>query len=152
MHPNIVILEGCDGTGKTTYANAYMKDRPWVKYIHFGRPENGENPFEKYMELLNSVGPGDTVIVDRFHWSSYVYSLVKRRKMDMGILQFRKIDKKLMTMVHKIVLFDSTVPKIKQRFKIRGEDYVMPLEIPIILQLYRGLYNKSKLNKSTIKT
>lgn len=68
MRRTIVVIEGPDGTGKTTLANALV-ERLGFEYDHCGPPEKPALQF--YMDSINR-HDGDTVI-DRLHVGSYVY-------------------------------------------------------------------------------
>jgi len=73
-----VILEGPDGSGKTTLAEAFVKQG--FSYAHCGPPER--NAFEHwYAEAYANQGP---VVFDRLHVGSYVYGTVFRGADDMS--------------------------------------------------------------------
>lgn len=85
----VIIIEGLDRTGKTTLANELSK-RFNIPIYKKDREELGET-FEEdelinlgdsiaTVKLFNSeLFKGRHVILDRFHWSEYVFNMVDRR-------------------------------------------------------------------------
>lgn len=75
---SLVVLEGPDGSGKTTLAEAL--GREGYEYAHCGAPE--KPAFYYYMDGLRSTqGP---TVMDRFHVGSYVYGTAFRHMDDLS--------------------------------------------------------------------
>ena len=72
LRKSIVVLEGPDGSGKTTLANALV-EAGWA-YEHSGPPEKPS--LEHYLDMLRR--HGGPVVLDRWHGGSYVYGIVFR--------------------------------------------------------------------------
>jgi len=75
-----IILEGCDGVGKTTLAKKLCGQFKQLKYIH--APYKLES--ESYDEFSNRVDhlyridlAGDNLVLDRSFYSEYAYNLIK---------------------------------------------------------------------------
>lgn len=66
-----LILEGCDGVGKTTYANEFKK-----QIIHFKKPNN---KFSKLAYFVAICASGDKIF-DRFYFSEIIYSEAFKRE------------------------------------------------------------------------
>lgn len=64
----IVVLEGPDGSGKTTLANALVD--AGYEYDHCGPPE--KSALYYYLDGINR-HPGKPLVIDRLHAGSYVY-------------------------------------------------------------------------------
>jgi len=84
----LIIVEGVDGTGKSTLIEG-LKRIIWPDHVlHLTKPDEeilGANyAFEKglftgLIPLLGYlVGRGNVVVADRFHYSTFAYGLVKR--------------------------------------------------------------------------
>lgn len=76
----VVVLEGPDGTGKTTLANALV-ERGWA-YGHCGPPE--KPALEFYLDgIREALTAGKPVVMDRLHVGSYAYGKVFRHADDL---------------------------------------------------------------------
>lgn len=73
----LFILEGVDGTGKTSYASEVMKYASWdnvVNYIYFPRHENVEDTILYWKTLTRAIkNLKGIVILDRSIISTFVY-------------------------------------------------------------------------------
>lgn len=73
----LFILEGVDGTGKTSYASEVMKYVSWdnvVNYIYFPKHENVEDTIIYWKTLTRAIkNLKGTVILDRSIISTFVY-------------------------------------------------------------------------------
>jgi thymidylate kinase len=65
----VIVLDGCDGTGKTTLARA-LRDQHGHTVIHSGRTPDGTDLADRYRQLLATPGP---VVLDRSFISELVY-------------------------------------------------------------------------------
>jgi thymidylate kinase len=65
----VVALEGCDGTGKTTLADA-LATRYGHTVVHSGRTPDGEDLVGRYREILATPGK---IVLDRCFMSELVY-------------------------------------------------------------------------------
>jgi thymidylate kinase len=63
------VLEGCDGTGKTTLADA-LAARHGHTVVHSGRTPDGEDLARRYREILATPGK---IVLDRCFISELVY-------------------------------------------------------------------------------
>ncbi len=78
MHPGlietltgyeVIVLEGCDGTGKTTLAG-FLRDRHGYTVIHCGRTPDGTDLGGRYRQILGTPG---RIVLDRSFVSELVY-------------------------------------------------------------------------------
>lgn len=68
-HHDIVVLEGCDGTGKTTLATELAAHHGHV-VVHAPRSPDGTDLVAKYRAILAAPGP---LVLDRSYISELVY-------------------------------------------------------------------------------
>lgn len=72
----LIILEGPDGSGKTTLAHELVRGHGF-KYKHHGPPQ--KDPLCEYLETLTQVeNEGGNWVVDRFHLGEQVYGPLLR--------------------------------------------------------------------------
>lgn len=65
----VIVLEGCDGTGKTTLAGTF-RDRHGCTVIHSGRTPDGIDLADRYRQILATPGK---LVLDRSFVSELVY-------------------------------------------------------------------------------
>lgn len=128
-----IVIEGCDGTGKSTLAK-YLCNQLGLYYWH----ENAPRTLEEYKQML---APGGTVF-DRFCLGQFIYNSPEERKLSQEDLQelFQYFKKS-----NTILLFvDAPTNVIIDRMLSRGEGtqelkYDMEKWIKNIRGAYRGL-------------
>lgn len=106
-----IVIEGCDGTGKTTLAQ-FLAERFGLRYWH----ESAPRTFEEYKAMLECGG----TVFDRFCFGQFVYNDEKDRKITKVELQ------KLVTEVFPrtgtlLIYVDLSTDEIVQRLIKRGE-------------------------------
>jgi hypothetical protein len=87
--PNIIILEGCDGSGKTTLAN-WLRDELGYHIVKTGPPAPGESTFKSYTAALleaaeAAVYNGRRTVFDRLHTGETIYGPLLRGRDTLGI-------------------------------------------------------------------
>lgn len=100
----LVILEGPDGSGKTTLA----KESRHLEYIHFGPPPKGKDGawrqyFNLLVDLWDSPRPGG-VIIDRFIHGEMIYGPLLRGGTDLTWAHIRMLERIVMGMSGKLVV------------------------------------------------
>jgi thymidylate kinase len=71
---DVIVLEGCDGVGKTTLAAA-LAARHGYAIVHGARTPEGTDLFAKYCAILTRPGP---LVLDRSFVSELVYGPLER--------------------------------------------------------------------------
>lgn len=147
----IIILEGIDKVGKTEFANK-ISDKFNIPIYKKNRDEcdNYMNPihvnFGSALGLINFWSSDackvymPNFIIDRFHWTEYVYNLIDRdiHEASMGIIE----EKMLLDKDRYLIVFLRPVD-IKYSSRIHGSDLSKHEKI------YEELYNSTMLNKCT---
>lgn len=121
----IFILEGPDGSGKTTLASKLSEAFNFpVKHFSYPKTEEEQKAlFETYQQYLLT---HDNVIIDRMWLSTMVYGPVMRGVSEVSTDQATLLEK---AFGHKIIMIYCTGdPQILwERCSKRGEDYVQTL-------------------------
>lgn len=68
-----IIIEGPDGTGKTTLAKALMENNDALRYEHLTNMESPYDMYRQFIEARNKITEGN-IILDRYILSNMVYS------------------------------------------------------------------------------
>lgn len=132
----MIIIEGCDKTGKTTLANSLNK-KLGFDIVKFNQPKT-DNPYFEYMSFLEKVD--NPKIVDRFHVGEFVYPVIYNRPMVLTRRHFRIIDLSLQTLGAIKILASTNVEFIKNKFKKDGEEVNKIQDIELTTMLF-NLYN-----------
>ena len=123
----IYIIEGPDGSGKTTLANTISKQTGYP-IIHRTQPKSQEEKDAMMAEYLHIIKTGRNVIFDRCWYSEMVYGRVMRDKSYIDYPQMYALEKALTK--HGALLIYCTGDKniLWQRATSRGEDYITSKE------------------------
>ena len=124
----IYILEGPDGSGKTTLANKLV-EMAGCPYYHFSYPrsqEEADNLFKTYYEKLVILNGRDSVI-DRMWISTMVYGEILRGKSEVSTKQAERLER-LIRRDAMIFYCTGPVHLMWQRATQRGETYIKDYE------------------------
>lgn len=136
----IIILEGCDKTGKTTLAKEICS-RLGYEYIKISNPEY--DAYQEYITHLNNTnGP---TLFDRFHLGELVYGPIFRNKNDLAGYKFSNIEKVLKGKGTKIIYTYNNVDWIKNKFIEDKETFVSENQIEDIIKAYNNVLYKTEL-------
>jgi len=132
-----IVLEGPDGTGKTTLANEIIR-RTGANYVHCGPPDGPA--LEYYLRKLRSVkGPA---VVDRLHVGSYCYGIAFRHAPDLTEFENWLIEGFLYA--HGVQLINCELPaEMVDKNLARGPDnadaaiYENPAKRELLRELYK---------------
>lgn len=140
----LVLLEGCDGTGKTTLADALeaqiKRDHPddVVVRLHSG-PLKGD-PVDEYVFSIQDYRPGTGVhiIADRWHYGEMVYGPLYRGKSAIGEEQWRWIELWLESRGASTWVVTNTLDEVERRLRERGEDFLQPEHVAHVLSAFEN--------------
>lgn len=132
----LIILEGADGTGKTTLAGQ-LEDRIGAKILHRGPP--GQDVITEYARDIQWYRPGQGVhvICDRWHLGELIYGPLLRGKSAFTRETFAHVEKVLQTRGALLVVLDAHESVVQARLRSRGDDLVREDQIDAILAAYR---------------
>ena len=140
----IVVLEGCDCVGKTTFAKSLAEKTGYeiVKGSSFEISELGADGMFKYMmELLDR----DNIIIDRFFHSNIVYGNLFRYPM-MRVEQYDELLEK-MNKRALLLYLHAPVSIIRKRMEFRGDDMIKVEDISDINRGYNKMLNGNFIPK-----
>lgn len=115
----IVILEGTDGVGKTTFAHR-LANRMGAKYVHSG-PPTAETWIDEYINPLLS--SGRPIVLDRWHLGEIVWPFLwDRPSLFSGIEEFEICCEKLASLGAFLGVIVRDDDGIVETLTERGED------------------------------
>jgi thymidylate kinase len=145
----IIILEGCDGAGKSTLAEELHRRTGYeiVKGSSFEIAQQGTTAmFDHMMGLLNR----NNIIIDRFYMSNFVYgnlygypTMSKRQFIELSTAAEAKA----------LTVYLTACPEVlEKRIKNRGDDMVKVERIPKILEYYNNAINRPSTYQASLLT
>ena len=138
----ILILEGCDKTGKSTLAAKLSKELGFP-ILKTSAPKKGEDPYREYVtKILTS---NENIIFDRFHLGELVYGPIYRKKSQLDQAQFRSLELLLKARDARIIYCEAPKEFILQKFKEDNETFAQPSDIQLILDTYKSILSKTSL-------
>lgn len=142
----LILLEGCDGAGKSTLADRLILSAERIgmphKLLHRGVPER--DPFLEYTEDLVDYQPHakpvELWVLDRWHLGELVYGPIYRGKSLLGGRGRKMIEQLLLEKGASRVLMDAPNDLLEHRaFESRGEEYLKRADLPRVADAYRKL-------------
>jgi thymidylate kinase len=135
----LVIIEGCDGTGKSTLAARLAERLDGAEVLHLGPPKR--HPLEETVLALDDYTPGSGrhVIVDRFHLGEMIYGPIYRGESKLGPLggpEHKWVDLWLKSRGALQVVLTATLKTVEDRIGVRGDDFVKNEHLRSILREY----------------
>lgn len=141
----MIILEGVDGSGKTTLAQAVVDRLTQVRpsdevEVWHKRPPK-VHPLDEYETplLRYRPGTGHHIVCDRWHVGEWVYPLVLGRESVMDVAVWRHIEMFLRSRGAVVVYTDPGLPELEKVLRERGDDFVTPQQLPLLLDRYRAV-------------
>ncbi len=153
----LILLEGCDGGGKSTLADRIIDtfkfltedelNPPTAVKIHKGQPTPGLDAFQEYelplerfdlRDLIRS--KRDLVVMDRWHAGEMPYGKLYRnhsRLDDAGLLHVEMTLNAVGAV--KVLVQPEDVDIIKMRLRNRGEDFLQPQHVDQVHRWYEAL-------------
>lgn len=151
----LIILEGCDATGKTTFANM-LAPLLNAQIIH----STAETPNDyRYFEELLRASEYTNIIADRFCYSQFVYQDSEHRPLKLvsdEYMMFKNewevlhmLECQMLRYNTKVIYCYADPDVIAERMIARGEN---PIAIDEILCGYRDLWKKTLIQPIWYKT
>jgi GTPase SAR1 family protein len=140
---SIILLEGCDGAGKTTLAERlveYTRGRGnTAELIHRGVPER--HPLEEYEYDLEQLDPAANhlLVMDRWHLGQLVYGGLYRDENLLGLGGAWHVDALLKRYGALQFIVAPPLGEIRRRLGVRGEDYLKAEHVEHVWRTYMDL-------------
>lgn len=119
----LIVLEGCDGSGKTTIANNLKAILPNAEIIHC--TTETPNDFEFFKGLILASQNRD-IIADRFCYGQFVYQHPDERHLTSEELYALEVG--MISAGAKVIHVTAPVGTIKDRLVWRSEETMLPVD------------------------
>lgn len=133
----LIVLEGCDGAGKTVLANKLAKLFS-ATIIHCSR--HTPNTCEFFNDIIEA-SKTQNIIADRFCYGQFVYQSEEERSLTSGSLYW--LETSMLAAGAKVVYVTASLEDIEERLALRNEIASKP--ISKILSSYDKLFYDSML-------
>ena len=140
----IIILEGPDGSGKTTLAK-YFSDKLGYEIKHRSNPKTQKEKDEMMQSYKDDIMNEENIIWDRGFHSELVYGPIKRDKTYISIDQMLELEKDLSIKGTMVIYCTDEIQTLWKRCTSRGEAYIKNIdELQVIKDGYDQLMYNSK--------
>lgn len=119
----LIVLEGCDGTGKSTVANNLKHILPDAEIVHCTRET--PNDFRFFLDLITA-GETKNIIADRFCYGQFVYQKEDQRHLSYEDLT--ELEIRMLASGAKVIHVCAPVEEIKHRLSLRDEETSLPVD------------------------
>lgn len=143
---DLIIIEGCDCTGKTTMARNLCALYGY-NYAHCTKET--KNDFDFFRSLLEA----EHVIFDRFCYGQFVYQPPSEWNLK-NIAGLHQIESEILVRGAKVIYLEASVSAIMYRLSKRGNDAFVPDEPAVtrVLNAYEDIWSKSLIKPIRIRT
>jgi len=138
----MIILEGCDGTGKTTLAKRLAEDLG-LAYAKKSVPDG--DPFQDYLKTIGE--SKSDVVYDRLYMGEEVYPQVKPNRIPLSKGKKHMLERLINSKGGLVILCEATDEQIKHTFETRGEDFITFEEAKRVSLYYHNAQCLSIVNK-----
>ena len=126
---NIILVEGMDGVGKSTFIGNFLLDGHTAVCSHFSYEDvqKQPDPILRYAQLFSEMTANGctTLVLDRGWYSDYVYGMAVRNREEISAQAIGVIERLAMGYGSLTTFFITTsVDTAWKRCKQRGEDYI----------------------------
>lgn len=131
----LIILEGPDGTGKTTLAGE-LEELIGARVLHRGPP--GQDVITEYARDIQwyQPGRGDHVVCDRWHLGEQVYGPILRGGSRFSRETFAHVEKVLQRRGAVLVVLTAPGGELRRRIGKRGDDLIGPERVDDLVHRY----------------
>lgn len=141
----LIILEGVDGSGKSSLASAIVDDLKKSDYtesireLHSGPLKR--DPLEEYVFSIDDYAPSTEshIVADRWHYGELIYGPLYRGKSAINTAQWRWMEMWLQSRGASVWIVSNTVEEIKRRLAARGEDFLKDEDVKTVVEGYLSL-------------
>lgn len=132
----LIVLEGCDGVGKTTVAEQFASEIKDAQIVHCTRET--PNDFEFFMDFIERAKT-ENIILDRGMYGQFVYQEHNERKLTPE--QLLELEKQMSAIKAIVFYILASRDAIRSRLNARLEVLSLPLET--ILARYESIFARS---------
>ena len=136
----LIVLEGCDGVGKSTLASSLAKIIN-AEVIHCTSTTPND---KKFFEGVIEASKKKNIIADRFCYGQYVYQKEKCRPLG-GIEELHRLEVKMLKAGAKVVLVEAPADEIEERLSARGEKPISGLTVTDVINGFEEILLKQSL-------
>lgn len=119
----IIIIEGADGSGKTTLANLLSKQTGYP-VVHRSQPKTEEEKKQMRQMYIDIIDTGKNMIFDRCWYSEMAYGPVMRDASVISYPEMYLLEEKLAKHGAMIIYCTDKPKTLWRRATKRGEDYI----------------------------
>lgn len=148
----LIIIEGVDGTGKSTLAQGLKALTGDVLQLHAAQPvgtwdEEYVQPLTQYVPTGKHEPPSSPshVICDRWHWGELIYGPLYRGQSIVGPEEWMYVDSMLNAKGAIVVFLRNKKEDILQRWKDRGEDFAKAEHLDQLMSSYEYVAANSRV-------
>lgn len=131
----LIIVEGCDGSGKTTYVNNLVEQLPDETIVKHCGPLR-RPALQEYLYPLTRRDPDAPFVADRWHLGEMIYGPLYRGSSQLTMAQNAYIEMYLEAQGALRVIMDTPYDTVKRRLAIRGEDFLQEEHTRLVLDFY----------------
>lgn len=141
----LIVLEGCDGTGKSSIAKLIQAVMPGAEIVHC----TAETPNDfKFFSKLIDIGQYKNLILDRGMYGQFVYQSPEDRKLSHK--QLRSLEMRMLETGAKVVHVTAMKQTVEDRLNNRSE---VPMHtVNVLLSRFDDLFEKSLMPVVTVDT
>lgn len=117
----MLLVEGCDNTGKTTVARRLLEHLPGWSYRHFTNPDPFAPPYRYFLWQVADTHP--RMVLDRFHLSDWAYGHVYKGGPKLTSHEWRFLELALLALDGRVLLMSDDAEQIRARWGEKEEMY-----------------------------
>jgi thymidylate kinase len=146
----IVIVEGIDGSGKSTFTDlieSFVPNNFNIIRAHKGVMAGTVE--DEYIHPLRNLDENDFFIADRWHVGEMIYGPIYRGKSEVSGMYELMIEVLLDISHAEKIILNPNIDLIYERLAERGEDYLRLPDVPRVHEFYNDYARKHKYKTFT---